>query len=113
MANHYEVVLTPGAEQDLEAIIGYIAEHDCPANAERVLDQFSEVLASLEHMPERGSIPKELLALGIREYRQLLFKPWRCIYRITESQRVVVYLVVDGRRDMQGLLQRRLLGSAS
>ena len=69
MANHYEVVLTPGAEQDLEAIIGYIAEHDCPANAERVLDQLSEVLASLEHMPERGSIPKELLALGIGSVR--------------------------------------------
>ena len=110
MADHYEVVLTPGAEQDLEAIIDYIAEHDCTASAERVLDQLSEVLASLGHMPERGSIPRELQALGIREYRQVLFKPWRCIYRITESQRVVVYLVVDGRRDMQGLLQRRLLG---
>jgi toxin ParE1/3/4 len=31
------------------------------------------------------------------------------IFRII-GQRVYVYLIVDGRRDMQGLLARRLLG---
>jgi len=59
---------------------------------------------------ERGSHPKELLVLGIREYRQTFFKPYRLIYRIV-GQRVHVYLIVDGRRDMQGLLARRLLGA--
>jgi len=49
-----------------------------------------------------------LLALGIREYRQSLFKPYRVIYRVI-GQRVYIYLIVDGRRDMQALLARRLL----
>lgn len=57
--------------------------------------------------PERGSRPKELLALGIREYRQVFFKPYRAIYRVI-GRRVYVYLVADGRRDMQTLLARRL-----
>ncbi|HET8610135.1 MAG TPA: hypothetical protein VFM11_10375 [Burkholderiales bacterium] len=32
------------------------------------------------------------------------------IYRVT-GHRVVIYLIADGRRDMQSLLARRLLGA--
>ncbi len=46
----------------------------------------------------------------MREYRQVFFKPYRLIYRVVE-RKVYVHLIVDGRRDMQGLLSRRLLGS--
>jgi toxin ParE1/3/4 len=49
-----------------------------------------------------------LLALGIKEYRQTSFKPYRVIYRVLDRQ-VLIYLIVDGRRDMQSLLSRRLL----
>ncbi|HDR16533.1 MAG TPA: hypothetical protein ENN79_13840, partial [Desulfobacteraceae bacterium] len=52
--------------------------------------------------------PKELLALGIREYREIFFKPYRIIYRVMDKN-VYVLLIADGRRDMQTLLQRRLL----
>ncbi len=60
----------------------------------------------LSSFPERGSHPKELPALGIREYRQTCFKPYRMVYRLVEK-RVYVYLIADGRRDMQTLLARR------
>lgn len=59
--------------------------------------------------PERGSHPKELLTLGIREYRQVFFKPYRLIYRVIDK-RVYIYLITDARRDMQTLLTQRLLG---
>lgn len=59
---------------------------------------------------ERGSYPKELIALGIREYRQTSFKPYRVICRVIGNQ-VVIYLIADGRRDMQSVLARRLLGA--
>ena len=51
---------------------------------------------------------KELAILGIHEYRELYFKPYRVIYREQASD-VYVYLIVDGRRNMQSLLQRRLM----
>jgi toxin ParE1/3/4 len=50
-----------------------------------------------------------LLALGIKEFRQASFKPYRLIYRVAGMQ-VIVVLIVDGRRDMQAVLARRLLG---
>ena len=105
----FDVLLTEHAERDLEELHDYIAEHDTPGSAARVLDRIEKALQSLSAFPDRGSHPKELLALGIREYRQIFFKPYRMIYRIMK-QRVHVYLIVDGRRDMQTLLARRMFG---
>ena len=104
----YEVLLTEGAEQDLESIYDYIAEFDCKANADYVLDRLFEIVESLTAFPERGAYPKELMALGIRDYRQTAFKPYRVIYRVM-AQKVYIYVIADGRRDMQSLLARRLL----
>jgi toxin ParE1/3/4 len=107
---HFEVVLTEDAEHDLEDIHSYIANYDSLQNADRVLDRLLDLVEDLSTHPDRGSIPKELRSIGIREYRQLLFKPYRMIYRVVD-ERVVVYLIADGRRDMQRLLARRLLES--
>ena len=106
----YQVLLTRGAEEDLESIYDYISQFDCVANADYVLDQVMEIAQSLAHMPERGSYPKELLALGIKEYRQVFFKPYRLIYRVMDDQ-VIVYLFFYFFLDMQAVLGRRLLGS--
>ena len=106
----FEVLLTEGAEQDLEAIHDYISEFDCVANANYVLDKLMDIVESLSKFPERGSYPKELVGLGIKEYRQTFFKPYRVISRVTGSQ-VIIYLIADGRRDMQTVLARRLLGA--
>lgn len=74
-----------------------------------MLDHLLKASDSLADFPERGSQPRELLRLGIREYRQTSFKPYRMIYRII-GKTVYIYLIADGRRNMQALLERRLLG---
>jgi toxin ParE1/3/4 len=104
----FEVWLTEDAHRDLEEIFDYIEEHDVPGKADYVIGRIGAVVESLSTFPDRGSHPKELLALGVREYRQVFFKPYRVIYRVT-GVRVYVYLIADGRRDMQTLLARRLL----
>jgi toxin ParE1/3/4 len=108
MTATHQVILTEDAQRDLEELYDFIAEHDAPAKADHVLDRIEELLISLSKFPERGAWTKELLALGIREYRETYFKPYRLIYRVLGSK-VYVYLIVDGRRDLQALLQRRLL----
>ena len=104
----FAVILTADAARDLEDIYHYIAIHDTPGKAEHVLDRMEKTFGSLSEFPERGAYPKELLALGIRDYREVLFKPYRVIYRVM-GETVYVFLIADGRRDMQTLLQRRLL----
>ncbi len=105
-----EVLLTENANHDLEEIYNYIAEHDSLGSAENLPNRIADVFGSLGNHPDRGSYPKELSALGIREYRQVFFKPYRIIYRVV-AKRVYVYLIADGGRDFQSLLARRLLRS--
>ena len=102
------VQLTDDAARDLEEICDYIEQHDAPGKADHVLEQIERVFGSLAKNPRRGNYPKELLDIGIREYREIFFKPYRIIYRVME-QNVYVLVIADGRRDMQALLQRRLL----
>ncbi|HNY51277.1 MAG TPA: type II toxin-antitoxin system RelE/ParE family toxin [Smithella sp.] len=104
----FEVFLTADAVRDIEEIYQYIARHDTPGKAQNVLTKIEKTFESLSKSPERGTYPKELLTLGIREYREVFFKPYRLLYR-TIGSRVYILLIVDGRRDMQSLLQRRLL----
>jgi len=105
----FSVLLTEGAERDLEAIVDWVAAHDTPASADHLLQRVLEVTERLATFPERGAHPPELLALGIREYRQTFFKPYRVGYRVI-GRRVQVLLIADGRRDLESLLSRRLLG---
>ena len=108
-SGHFEVALTQGAEDDLEGIHAYLSAHRSMEAAEALLDAFLEKIETLERYPERGIVPKELEAIGIREFRQLLLDPYRLIYRVIVS-RVFILVIADGRRDMQALLERRLLG---
>ncbi len=104
----FAVFLTTDAARDLNELYDYIAVHDSPRKADYVLEQIEKTFSTLSEFPERGVYPKELLKLGIREYREIFFKPYRIIYRVMDKN-VYVLLIADGRRDMQSLLQRRLL----
>ena len=104
----FSVFLTNDAARDLNEFYHYIALHDSPQKAECILERIEKTFSGLSEFPERGVYPKELLELGIREYREIFFKPYRIICRVMENT-VYVLLIVDGRRDMQSLLERRLL----
>ena len=105
---HFPVLLTDDAARDLEEIYDYVELHDSKSKANHVLERIEKAFNNLSENPERGVYPQELIALGLRDFRQIFFKPYRIIYRVMENK-VYVLLIADGRRDMQKLLQRRLL----
>lgn len=104
------VIITEDAQRDLAMLYDYIMENDSAVQAGRIMDSLLESAKSPAENAERGSHPRELLAFGFREYRQIILKPWRIIYGV-EPDRVIVYLIADGRRDMRSLLAQRLLGA--
>ena len=104
----FKIYLTDDAARDLEELYDYVYAHDLPGRADYVLGQIDKVFSRLSENPQRGAYPKELLSIGVREYREVFFKPYRIIYNV-KAENVYVLLIADGRRDMQTLLQRRLL----
>jgi toxin ParE1/3/4 len=104
----YSIHLTQEAGADLLDLFEYIARKDSAENAYHVLAALEDLILSLDQQPERGHYPPELVEHGIKDYRGVLFKPYRVIYEV-KARRVFVLACFDGRRDMQLLLERRLL----
>lgn len=104
----FEVRWTAAAAADLEEIIDWISRNDSPARADHVLERIESAVDSLKRYPQRGGYPPELREVGSHEYRETFFKPYRIVYRV-QGRQVLIYLVADGRRDLQSLLARRLL----
>ena len=104
----YLIRLTQEAESDLVDLFEYIARKDSVASAYYVLEELDQLILSLDQQPERGHYPSELSEFGLKDYREVLFKPYRVVYQVIDNT-VVVLGCFDGRRDMRLLLERRLL----
>ncbi len=103
----YRVEWARTAANDLAAIIAYIAEGDIET-AFLVLEKIERIVGKLTTMPLRGRVVPELAVFGIQAYRQLIYSPWRVIYRIS-AKRVNVLAVLDSRRNLEDILLERLV----
>ncbi len=102
------VYLVADAERDLLDIYRYVAQNDSVEKADRLLENLEKTTMKLETMPLRGHFPPELERIGVLEFREIFFKPYRISYQVIKSD-VYVHCVLDGRRDLQDLLQKRVL----
>lgn len=105
MNQGYQVVWTETARRDLQNIIDYINLHSVEI-AQQVYLELTALAQDLNQFPERGIIIPDLRLQGISGYRELLFPPWRLMYRV-EDRRVVVLAVLDGRRNPEDILLDR------
>lgn len=106
--SRYRVRMVEDAEQDLIELYTYVATHDSVDKADDLLAALEELCLSLDEHPARGHVPPELDRIGVTEYREVHYKPYRVFYQIV-GRDVYIHCVLDGRRDMQTLLERRLL----
>ena len=83
MKKIYQVNLSQQAQDDLEQIFYYIAD-DNINNAINFVLQLEKAIYSLESFPDRNPfIPEN--EIFDTNYRHLIFKKYRIVYRIAES----------------------------
>jgi toxin ParE1/3/4 len=102
------VYLISDAEYDLLELYEYVEKYDSPQKAVQLLDKIESLCKSLSEFAHRGHTPPELERIGIFEFKEIHYKPYRIIYQIINND-VYIHCVLDGRRDLQELLQQRLL----
>jgi toxin ParE1/3/4 len=104
----YHVFLAEDAENDILDIYQFIRLQDSAQKAEYVYGRLQQCCESLSDNPERGHFPPELEKIGVFDFREIHFKPYRIIYQIC-GLRIFIHGILDGRRDLQTILERRLL----
>ena len=104
----HQVLLVAEAEEDILDIYKYVLRADGRSRADYVLRKLQETCQRLSRMPRRGHSPPELERIGVCGFREVHFEPYRIIYQIA-ARKVFIHCVLDGRRSMQEILERRLL----
>lgn len=105
---NYRVNLLKNAEDDLFEIYKYVFFNDSEENAENLFAKLYKKCSQLREHPYRGHVPPELVLLEINEFLEIHYKSYRIIYQIIKNE-VFVHCALDGRRDIQNILQERLL----
>ncbi|MBN2655749.1 MAG: type II toxin-antitoxin system RelE/ParE family toxin [Spirochaetales bacterium] len=104
----YQVFVTADAERDILDLYDYILSTDSKESADYVYKNIKANTLGLSDFPSKGHYPPELERIGITEYREIHFKLYRIIYQII-GDKVFIHCVLDGRRGLQEILERRLL----
>ncbi|SIQ13423.1 toxin ParE1/3/4 [Alkalispirochaeta americana] len=107
MNPEYKVFWTSSAEKDLLEIGKYIAKD----NVEIALKKMAlveEKVKRLSYFANEGRFIPELLEYENNKYREILVYPWRVIYNL-EEKNVIIIMVIDGRRNLQDILYKKLM----
>ncbi|MDH5718606.1 MAG: type II toxin-antitoxin system RelE/ParE family toxin [Spirochaetia bacterium] len=105
--NKFNVLWSEVAERDLISIIEYILK-DNKTSAIKIYESIKKASLDLDSFTQRGRIVPELEYFFINNYREIIIKFWRIIYRI-EGNNVYILAVLDSRRNIEDLLLKRLL----
>ena len=101
----YKIMRTDKVEDQLRDIIYYIADDSNSIDtALKYLDKIEEAINRLKEFPNSGIIPRYSI-LKKQGYRVLIVEKHLIFYKVSEKEKtVVVYAIVDGRREYQNLI---------
>jgi len=105
---NYSVIILPEARDDLFELYTYVARNDSVQKADTLLKALEEKCDSLHTAPERGNKVIELERVHAQGIREIHYKPYRTIFQVID-RKVFVHAILDGRRELQELLERRVL----
>lgn len=107
MVKNFKVLWAKSAQNDLEQIIEYI-KIDNIDTAKNVFLELKSECDELYYFPERLRVVPELQKINILQYREIIYKRWRIVYKIT-GKSVYILFVIDSSRNIEDLLLQRLL----
>jgi len=108
MPKTFDVTWTRTAVRDLDEILEHIAVERGVDQALGVYESLRQSMASLATMPRRCRQVPELHDIGLLEYREIIERPYRLVFRIV-GREVVVLAILDSRRDLEELLVQRAI----
>ncbi|GHT65301.1 hypothetical protein FACS1894110_06820 [Spirochaetia bacterium] len=107
MTETYEIKWAAPAREDLYEIIDYIALTN-ESYAIKILDKIEGAVKKLDVLPTRGRVVPELGKYGYLLYREIIVDYWKIMYKI-ENKTVWIMVVIDGRRNVEDIILKRMM----
>jgi plasmid stabilization system protein ParE len=104
------VVILDSAEKDLKELRAYAVKNFSLEVWRNTFGEVKQTIRNLQRFPQTGLILDEIAKLNLTQYRQVLSGMNRIIYELRQDT-IYVHVIADARRDMNSLLNRRLLRS--
>jgi plasmid stabilization system protein ParE len=96
MAKRYSVKITASAQADISAIWDFISQNN-PSNAAEFIGEIEKKALSLSLFPKRNPVIPEAELLQISDYRHLVHKKYRVVYRI-HNETVYILRIFHGSK---------------
>jgi len=106
-----KVMFLRSAEADLKDLRRYLIRNFGTQAWTDCYGKIRKSVAMIEAHPEAGRVPEELENLNAAQYRQVISGMNRIIYEV-RADTAYIHIVCDTRRDLKGLLMRRMVGAA-
>lgn len=101
----YKILRTDKAEEQLRDIVFYIVDETGNVDiALGYLEKIETAIYRLQDFPESGSTPRYMI-LKRQGYRVVVVERHLIFYKINmEDKLVIIYTIVDGRREYRNLI---------
>ncbi len=108
MAERFGVIWSRSAIRDLDTILDFVAADSGTDRAVALYERIRGQIEILSSYPRRARVVPELEQIAVGEFRELLFHPYRILFRL-DGSKVVLVGILDSRRDLEAILVDRAL----
>jgi plasmid stabilization system protein ParE len=103
---------TPDGIDTLNEIFEYYMDRAGENISNKIYDKIIKEVELLELEEIKTKRTQELMDIGIFDVYELVIKPWKVYYKISDdNKKVYVLFVLDGRRNLEELLMLKVLNS--
>ncbi len=104
----YSIIWSKDAGDELFEIVSYIKYRTGINAAKNIYSKIKTKIEKISDHPKSGKAVPELKDIGMNDIYQIIEGPWKIYYKI-EGNKILVLSVLDGRRNMEEILYKKVI----
>jgi toxin ParE1/3/4 len=105
---NYEITWSKDAGEEFVEIISWYKYNVGKNTAQKIYTKINSQIRKLKDMPGIGKQVQILKEIGINDYRQIIQDHWIIYYKV-EGQSIHIISVIDGRRNLEEILYKKII----
>jgi toxin ParE1/3/4 len=104
----YKINWSKDAGEEFIEIISWYKHNVGKNAAQKIYSKINSQIEKLKDMPGIGKAVQILKDIGVNNYRQIVQDNWIIYYRV-EGRNIYIVSVIDGRRNLEEILYKKII----